>query len=139
VPTPPPPTVWPVPHYDDTEAGLRFLVDGLGFREALAVRDGDGEVAHAELRWPSGGAVVLGSTKHVGGVHGEMRAGTSACYLVADEVDAAFKRAVCANAEVVEPPHETAFGSGVPTRAFTVRDSEGNLWTVGTYRGAATL
>jgi len=136
MPSPPDPTVWPVLHYDDTEAALRFLVDGLGFREALAVRDRDGDIVHAELRWPQGGAVVFGSTKHVDGVHGETRAGESACYLVADDVDAVFERVALAGAEAVEAPHETSFGSGVPTRAFTVRDPEGNLWTVGAYRGA---
>jgi uncharacterized glyoxalase superfamily protein PhnB len=132
----PEPTVWPVLHYDDTAAALRFLVDALGFRAALVVPDDDGDVIHAEMRWPAGGAVVFGSTKHIDSVHGQMRAGTSASYVVTDDVDAVFERAVGANAEIVEPPHETTFGSGVPTRAFTARDPEGNLWTFGTYRGA---
>jgi uncharacterized glyoxalase superfamily protein PhnB len=132
----PEPTVWPVLHYDDTTAALRFLVDAFGFRAALVVPDGDGEVIHAEMRWPAGGAVVFGSTKHVDSVHGQMRAGTSASYVVTDDVDAVFERALGANAEIVEQPHETVFGSGVPTRAFTARDPEGNLWTFGTYRGA---
>lgn len=35
-----------------------------------------------------------------------------------------------------EALHETMFGSGVATHAFTARDPEGNLWTFGTYRGA---
>jgi uncharacterized glyoxalase superfamily protein PhnB len=132
----PEPTVWPVLHYDDTAAALRFLVDAFGFRAALVVPDDDGDVIHAEMRWPAGGAVVFGSTKHIDSVHGQMRAGTSASYVVTDDVDAVFERAVGANAEIVEPPHETTFGSGVPTRAFTARDPEGNLWTFGTYRGA---
>jgi uncharacterized glyoxalase superfamily protein PhnB len=102
----------------------------------VAVRDGDGDVIHAELRWPAGGALVFGSTKHVDGAHRQMRAGTGACYVVTDEVDAVFERAVAAHAEIVERPHETAFGSGVAARAFTARDPEGNLWTFGTYRGA---
>jgi uncharacterized glyoxalase superfamily protein PhnB len=54
----------------------------------------------------------------------------------ADDIDAVSERAVATNAEIVEPPHQTAFGSAVPTRAFTARDREGNLWTFGTYRGA---
>ncbi|MQA92972.1 MAG: glyoxalase, partial [Gemmatimonas sp.] len=74
--------------------------------------------------------------KHGDGVHAQMRAGTSACYVVTDDVDAVYQRAVDANAEIVERPHETVFGSGVPTRAFTARDPEGNLWSFGTYHGA---
>ena len=133
----PAPTVWPVLHYDDTNAALVFLVEAFGFEAALAVRDDEGDVIHAEMRWPDGGALVFGSTKHVDSVHGEMRAGTSACYVITDDPEAVFERAAAANAEIVERPHETAFGSGVPTRAFTARDPEGNLWTFGTYRGAA--
>jgi uncharacterized glyoxalase superfamily protein PhnB len=130
------PTVWPVLHYADTNAALRFLVDGFGFREALSVIDDDGDVVHAELRWPEGGAVVFGSTKHADGVHGGLRGGTAAVYVVSDDVDAVHARALGIGASIVEAPHETAFGSGVPTRAFTARDPEGNLWTFGTYRGA---
>jgi uncharacterized glyoxalase superfamily protein PhnB len=136
MPSPPAPTVWPVLHYDDTNAALDFLVEAFGFDAALAVRDHDGDVVHAELRWPAGGALVFGSTRHTDSVHGEMRAGASACYLVTNDPDAVFDRATAANAEIVEPPQETVFGSGVPTRAFTARDPEGNLWTFGTYRGA---
>lgn len=132
----PEPTVWPVLHYDDTATALRFLVDAFGFRAALVVTDDDGDVVHAEMRWPAGGAVVFGSTKHVDGVHGQMRAGTAACYVATDDVEAVFERAARTNAEIVERPHETEFGSGVSTRAFTARDPEGNLWTFGTYRGA---
>lgn len=131
----PPTTVWPVLHYDDTNAALSFLVEALGFEAALAVRNDDGEVIHAEMHWPGGGALVFGSTKHVDSVHGAMQAGTSACYLVSDDVDSIFERAVAAGADIVEAPHATTFGSGVKTRAFTARDPEGNLWTFGGYRG----
>ena len=82
----PDPTVWPILHYDDTGAALRFLVDAFGFRVALAVDDEDGDVIHAEMRWPDGGAVVFGSTKHTDSIHGQMRPGTSACYVVTDDV-----------------------------------------------------
>jgi uncharacterized glyoxalase superfamily protein PhnB len=136
VPNAPRPTVWPLLHYDDTDRAVRFLVEAFGFRAALAVRDGDGDVIHAELRWPAGGAVVLGSTKHTDGVHGAMRPGTNAAYVVADDVDAIHEQAVGAGADIVQPPHATTFGSGVATRAFTARDPEGNLWTFGSYRGA---
>jgi len=136
MPNSPEPTVWPVLHYDDTGSALRFLVDAFGFREALVVLDDQGEVVHAELRWPDGGAVVFGSTKHTDSVHGEMRAGASASYVVAHDVDAVYQRARQANAEIVEQLNDTEFGSGIETRAFTARDPEGNLWTFGTYRGA---
>jgi predicted enzyme related to lactoylglutathione lyase len=80
--------------------------------------------------------LVFGSTKHMEGVHGGLQPGTSACYVVADDVDAVHRRATRAGAEIVEAPYETTFGSGMATHAFTARDPEGNLGTFGTYRGA---
>jgi len=127
-------TIWPVLHYDDTARARRFLVEAFGLEEALAVCDEQGEPVHVELRWPGGGALVFGSTKHRGGVHDGLHAG--AVYLSCGDVDAVHARASAAGAEIVEAPHETAFGSGEPTRAFSARDPEGNLWTFGTYRGA---
>ncbi len=64
-----------------------------------------------------------------------MRAGTSAVYVVSDDVDAVHRRVVDADGEVLEAPHESRFGSGAAAYVCTVHDPEGNLWTFGTYRG----
>ncbi|WP_433579264.1 VOC family protein [Nocardia brasiliensis] len=132
-----PSSVWPILHYNDTQAALRFLVDVLGFAEVVAAPDEHGDIAHAELRWPGGGALVFGSTKHTDTVHGVMRAGTSAVYIITDGVDAVHQRVCDARGEILEPPHHTTFGSGARSYTFTVRDPEGNLWTFGTYRGSS--
>lgn len=134
-----PSSVWPVLHYDDTRAALRFLVDVLGFTQVVAAPDEHGGIGHAELRWPGGGALVFGSTRHTDSVHGRMRAGTSAVYVVSDGVDAVYRRVVDAGGEVLEAPHETRFGSGAAAYVCTVRDPEGNLWTFGTYRGPSPV
>jgi uncharacterized glyoxalase superfamily protein PhnB len=130
--TSPTPTVWPALRYDDAPAGLRFIVDVLGFREALVVPDDAGDIVHAELRWPEGGAVMLGSTKHREGVHGEMRPGVSSVYVVTDQVDTVYQRVQAAGAQIVSELEDTDYGS----HTFGLRDPEGNLWTFGTYRGA---
>ncbi|MBH1938044.1 VOC family protein [Streptomyces sp. AV19] len=128
-------SVWPILHYDDTRAALRFLVDVLGFAEVVATPDEHDGIGHAELRWPGGGVLVFGSTRHTDSVHGRMRAGTGAVYVVADDVDAVHRRVREAGGEILEPPHDTEFGSGARAYTFTVKDPEGNLWTFGTYRG----
>ena len=130
--TQPLPTVWPALRYDDAPSGLRFLVDVLGFREALVVPDDSGDITHAELRWPEGGAVMLGSTKLCDSAHSPMSAGASSVYVVSDQVDAIYERVRAAGATVTQELEDTDYGS----HTFTVRDPEGNLWTVGTYRGA---
>lgn len=130
-------TVWPVLHYDDTEAALRFLVDVVGFTECVVVRDEVDDVVHAELAWPGGGTVLFGGTKHRDGVHDGLK--TGALYLVTDEVDAVHARLVEASAEIVAAPHETSFAAGGPTYACSARDTEGNLLTFATYRGGSPI
>lgn len=127
------PTVWPALRYDDAPAALRFLVDVFGFREALVVPDDSGDITHAELRWPEGGAVMFGSTKHTEGGHEEMRSGVGFVYVVTDHVNDVYARAREGGAEVLRELEDTDFGS----HTFSVRDPEGNHWTFGTYRGAA--
>lgn len=126
-------TVWPALHYDDARAAIRFLVDVVGFREALVVPTEDGEdVQHAELRWPEGGAVMLGSTKMTAGTHGAMKAGMGVIYVVSQHVDEIHARVVASGAGISDPLKDTDYGS----HGFTLRDAEGNIWTIGTYRGA---
>ncbi|HEY9414990.1 MAG TPA: VOC family protein [Pseudonocardia sp.] len=127
----PAPTVWPALRYDDAPGALRFLVDVLGFRESLVVPDDSGDITHAELHWPEGGAVMLGSTKYRGGAHARMSAGTTSVYVVSDHVDEVHQRCRAAGAQIVTGLEDTDYGS----HTFTVGDLEGNLWTIGTYRG----
>ncbi|MGH3588226.1 MAG: VOC family protein, partial [Pseudonocardia sp.] len=119
------PTVWPALRYDDAPAALRFLVDVFGFREALVVPDASGDITHAELRWPEGGAVMFGSTKHTEGGHEEMRSGVGFVYVVTDHVDDVYARARAAGADVTRKLEDTDFGS----HTFSVGDPEGNHWT----------
>lgn len=128
-------SLWPILHYDGPEAARRFLVEVVGFREGVVVRDDGDDIVHAELRWPGGGVLLFGDTKHVDGVHAGLRA--AALYLVTDDVDAVHRRVRDAGAEIVVAPHATEFGAGGPTYACTVQDTEANLLTFGTYRGAA--
>ena len=129
----PDPTVWPALRYDDAPAAIRFLVDVLGFTETLLVAGPNDSIAHAELRWPEGGAVMLGSTGHpADGIHDAMQPGHSAIYVVSEHVDAIHAKAVRAGAEMTAELHDTDFGS----HAFSLRDTEGNAWTIGAYRGA---
>ncbi|WP_336032368.1 VOC family protein [Geodermatophilus sp. FMUSA9-8] len=128
--TPPPPTVWPAFRAADAPALVRWLVDVLGFTETLVVPDGD-RIAHAELAWPPGGGVMLGSVRDDDGGW-PVRPGSTGAYLVTDDVEAVWERVAAAGAEVLRPLHEPGHGG----REFSVRDPEGNAWSVGDYPGA---
>ncbi|GAA0512022.1 similarity with Glyoxalase/Bleomycin resistance protein [Paractinoplanes deccanensis] len=127
--TEPRPQVWPTLAATDARALISFLVDAFGFTETAVMGEGD-FVAHAELAWPLGGGIMLGSVKQDG--VWRLRPGSFGCYVVADDIDALHERAVKAGAEIVKPPFRTDYGS----YDFAARDPEGNLWSFGTYRGA---
>jgi uncharacterized glyoxalase superfamily protein PhnB len=128
----PAPTVWPCLNYKDARAALRFLIDAFGFEEMLVVPgDSPDFIVHAELRWPPGGGVMLGTAGKDDSPFAAMPTGANSNYCITDEPDALFARATAAGAEVVRELKDEDYGS----RGFTVRDLEGNLWSFGTYRG----
>jgi uncharacterized glyoxalase superfamily protein PhnB len=129
----PPPQVWPTLRARDARALIRFLVDAFGFEETVVYGEGD-VVHHAQLSWPPGGGIMLGSARSdTTGDDWPVQPGTFGGYVVTDEPDALFARAAAAGAEVITELHETDYGS----RDFAVRDPEGNRWSFGTYRGEA--
>lgn len=129
----PVPTVWASVSFTDVDAGVRLLTEGLGFVVTALYRNDDGVVEHAEARWPDGGGVMFGS-RGKPGAWGAL--GPQGVYMVAAEaatVDAAWDRIrTMTGVEVLPPLHDTDYGS----HQFDVRDHDGNLWCIGTYRGA---
>ena len=128
--TAPPPQVGPTLRARDARALIRFLVSVVGFEETAVYADGD-TVHHAQLSWPLGGGVMLGSVRDDADDPFALRPGTFGAYVVVDDPDGLFERVRSAGAEVVRELHDTDYGS----RDFAVRDPEGNLWSFGTYRG----
>ena len=132
-PDAPPPAVWPTLRAGNARALIRFLVDAFGFEETAVYGDqpdGSGDVVvHAQLSWPLGGGVMLGSVREDG--TWTVPPGSAGCYVVTDDPDGLHARAVAAGAEVFQQLHDTDYGS----REFAVRDPEGNRWSFGTYRG----
>ena len=124
----PSPQVWPTLRARDARALIRFLVDAFGFEETAVYGEGD-QVHHAELAWPPGGGVMLGSVRDDGAW--PVPPGSFGAYVVTDDPDGLCARATAAGAEIIAPLHETDYGS----RDFAARDPEGNRWSFGTYRG----
>ncbi|MEU9118535.1 VOC family protein [Streptomyces sp. NPDC048506] len=128
----PAPQVWPVVRASDAHGLIRFLVEAFGFEETAVYGTAE-RVEHAELCWPEGGGIMLGSVKEAeeDGDHCPLRPGTFGCYVVTAHPDALCARARAAGAEITEEPNDTDYGS----RGFGARDPEGNSWSFGTYRG----
>jgi uncharacterized glyoxalase superfamily protein PhnB len=124
------PTVWPSLRAADARALIRFLVEAFGFEETAVYGEGD-HVQHAQLSWPLGGGIMLGSTRDDPGDPFDLKPGTAAAYVVVDDIDGLYERAVRAGATIVRERNHTDYGS----YDFAARDPEGNLWSFGTYRG----
>ena len=127
------PQVWHTLRANDARALIRFLVDVLGFEETVVHGDGD-SVDHAQLDWPAGGGIMLGSVRPADGDQWPVPPGTAAAYIVAEsdaDIDALHERATAADTDITTTPHRTDYGS----YDLALRDPEGNRWSFGTYRG----
>ena len=112
--------------YRDAPAAIDFLITAFGMERVNVVEEGDGLIAHAELRHGDG-VVMLGSWLEGQGEGTPIEnAGT---YLLVEDVDAHHAAAVDGGAEVVCGPQDTEFG----TRRYRARDPEGYEWSFGTY------
>ncbi|MGD0193560.1 MAG: VOC family protein [Candidatus Dormibacteria bacterium] len=126
--------IWPSLLYRDANAAIAFLVAAFGFEEIVVYRNEDGTVVeHAELRWPEGGGVMLGSARADSGIV-DLPPGVGAIYVVVTDPDALYQRATAHGATIIRELHDQDYGS----RDFTARDPEGVIWSFGTYAGAAT-
>jgi len=128
--TSPAPNVWPSLRARDARALIRFLVDVVGFEQTVVYGEGE-TVHHAQLDWPLGGGVMLGSVRDDPDDPFPMQPGTFTAYVVVDDPDALHERVRAAGTEIVRELTDTDYGS----RDFALRDPEGNVWSFGTYRG----
>jgi uncharacterized glyoxalase superfamily protein PhnB len=129
-----PVTSIPAIRYADANKAIDWLKQALGFTEKAVYRDASGAVAHAELLLGNG-MVMIGTvglikeTAHwyvqpsaTGGV-------TASIYLIVPDCDPVYASAKAAGAEILQELETKEYGG----KAFTVRDPEGQIWSVGEY------
>ncbi len=126
--------IWAALNFADARAGIRFMVDVLGFEADLIVPGEDPAVIeHSQLRWPGGGIVQAASANRRDNVFSERPVGAQSLYVITNDPIAVHARCVAAGAEVVTEPEAPDYDpAGL---VFTIRDAEGNLWSFGTYNG----
>jgi uncharacterized glyoxalase superfamily protein PhnB len=120
--------LWHTMSFRDADAMIAWL-SAVGFVEHATYRDESDPsvVVHAEWLWPGGGGIMFGSQRPDGAV---TNVGGSAAYLVTDDPDAAFARAVGAGATVTREMVDQDYGG----RGGSVEDPEGNHWSFGSYQ-----
>jgi uncharacterized glyoxalase superfamily protein PhnB len=129
------PTVFHSLTFDDAPAMMRWL-EAVGFQKvAVYSNEADPDVVeHAEYRWGDNGGIMFGSRREDSPFAREI--GHGKCYLVvgaAADVDDVFARAITGGGSMIQEPVDVEYGG----RTAGFRDPEGNVWSVGTYPGAA--
>lgn len=119
--------------YRDAPAAIEFLCGAFGFARHLVVPGPEGTIGHAQLTLGDG-MIMLGSARNRDfGPHvrtpEELGGNTQSAYVIVAEIDAHYRRAVAAGAEIVMEIEDMDYGG----RLYTALDSEGHLWSFGSY------
>jgi uncharacterized glyoxalase superfamily protein PhnB len=128
-------TVIPSLRYRDALAAIDWLVRAFGFQKNAVYLGPNNTVAHAQLTFGNG-MVMLGSASNEGEYAKLMvqpdeigLRETKGIYLVVADADAIYATAKAAGAEMIMDIRDMDYGG----RAFTCRDLEGHLWSIGSY------
>jgi uncharacterized glyoxalase superfamily protein PhnB len=114
--------------YQDPRTALDWLEKAFGFELAMLLEDGEGNVAHSEMRHGET-LIMIGSEwsddhrspKSVG------RKNTQTVHIeITSDVDEHCARARAAGAEILMEPENQFYGA----RTYRCRDPEGHIWTI---------
>jgi uncharacterized glyoxalase superfamily protein PhnB len=114
--------------YQDPRAALDWLEKAFGFELAMLIEDGEGNLAHSEMRHGEA-LIMIGSEWHADHRSPRSLGGktTQTVHIdITTDVDAHCARARAAGAEIVMEPANQFYGA----RTYRCRDPEGHLWTV---------
>lgn len=114
--------------YRNAAAALGWL-SACGFTIVRRIDDDGGRVLHAEVRLGQAVVMVSNNDDDFDDTVLVDRPSAHGLYLMVDDVDALYARAVAAGATPVIPPEDTEW----TTRRARVLDPEGNEWTFGSY------
>lgn len=122
--------------YADAAKAIDWLCDAFGFERQLVVPGEEGAIVHAQLTFGSGMLMLGSGGNHEGPFDQLVRSledhdapRPSSLYVIVDDADAHYTRAVAAGAEIIMELEDADYGG----RGYTCRDIEGNIWTFGTY------
>lgn len=110
--------------YEDAGAAIDFLTRAFGFTERMRMPNDQGKVTHAELEF-EGAALMLGSPG--GGFKSPKTSGVDSpafVHLYVDDVDAHYRHAKSAGAEISSEPEDQFYGD----RSYGAKDPEGISW-----------
>jgi uncharacterized glyoxalase superfamily protein PhnB len=127
-------TIIPTMTYYDAPAAIEWLCRAFGFEKVLVVPGEKNTIAHAQLRFGNG-MVMLASVNN--NEHGQLvrpprdlgGVGSQSPYVIVEDTDAHYARAIAHGAEIVIEIKDEDYGG----RGYSCRDPEGHLWNFGNY------
>lgn len=136
----PAPNLMPLMRYRELAEAMGWLEQAFGFEKQIAVADSEGAVIYGQMTY-RGGLMMMGAVRdtdldklmrqpdEVGGVE------TQSCYLVVEDADTHYQRALAAGADIVLELKSDGLGR----RGYSCRDPEGHIWSFGTYNPGKSL
>ena len=124
----------PTMRYKDAMKAIEWLCKAFGFEKHLVVPGENRTIAHAQLSFGNA-MIMLGSEndneygkllrtpKDLNGLN------TQAPYIIVENIDEHYKKAVQEGAEIVIEIKDEDYGG----RGYTCRDKEGHIWNFGSY------
>lgn len=124
----------PLMRYRDLGEAMSWLEQAFGFEKQTAVSDHGGEVIYGQMTY-RGSLLMMGAVREtdldklmrqpdeVGGVE------TQSIYIVVDDADAHYARAIDAGADILLDIKSDGLGR----RGYSCRDPQGHIWNFGTY------
>ncbi|RDI48559.1 MerR family transcriptional regulator [Nocardia mexicana] len=112
--------------YTDIEAAHKFLTEVFGLEPGQIARASDGTAVHAEVT-AGDGVLWLHQVAEQFGLRSPQQVGacTEGMSIVVEDVDAHYRHAKSAGAEVIYEPTDQVYGY----RDYSVHDNERHLWT----------
>lgn len=124
----------PTMKYQNAQRAIEWLCRAFGFEKHLIVRGENEIITHAQLTYGNA-MIMLGSVsddeygklirtpKKLNGLN------TQAPYIIVENVDEHYEKAVDEGAEIVIEIKDEDYGG----RIYTCRDEEGHIWNFGSY------
>ncbi|MEE9355237.1 MAG: VOC family protein [Methylococcaceae bacterium] len=130
----------PTLKYKDAATAIEWLCQAFGFEKHLVVPGEAGSIEHAQLKL-NGDMIMVGSVRDSPfdqlqkTPHAVGEAVTQSPYIIVEDVDAHYHRAVSAGAVIAMEPEDQDYGG----RLYSCMDPEGHLWNFGSYNPWETL
>lgn len=124
----------PTMQYKNAQEAIDWLSHAFGFEAHLVVEGENNTIAHAQLTY--GDSMLMLSSERESEYGKLVKSpeslngyNTQATYMIVDNIDDHYKKAVAAGAEILIDIRDEDYGG----RGYTCKDIEGYIWNFGSY------